>query len=69
MMPPDRDPIDDARCLVTRDPGFSAWILVRMLHMPLPRACRWCQLERSRRIALRIILRAKAGLSRAMVTQ
>jgi hypothetical protein len=64
-----RDPMEDARTIVVRDPGFAAWILVRGLRIRLRRACRWCLQERSKRLAMRIILRAKAGLSRAPVTQ
>jgi hypothetical protein len=38
-----RDPLEDARRIVLRDPGFAAWILVTELWLPLPRAIRWCK--------------------------
>lgn len=59
-----RDPMEDARTVVVRDPGFAARILVQGLRIRLHLACRWCLQERSKRL-----LRAKAGLSRAPVTQ
>ncbi len=46
-----RNPIEDARRVVLRDPGFAAWILVSTLWLPLPRALRWCRLQRAARQA------------------
>lgn len=60
-----RDAINDARCVVVRDPGFACWILVRHLRMRLRRACIWCRRERARRMAVRILARAQAGLTTA----
>jgi len=47
-----RDPLEDARRVVLRDPGFAAWILVTSLWVPLPRAVRWCRVVREARQAL-----------------